>query len=73
MDLKYVLKHFWSICLSVKTFHDLSYSHRDIKPANILFNDNNEPVIIDLGDYFIWEVVELLKNLFKYYFKECIL
>ncbi|XP_022181880.1 serine/threonine-protein kinase 16 isoform X1 [Myzus persicae] len=49
MDLKYVLKHFRSICLSVKTFHDLSYSHRDIKPANILFNDNNEPVIIDLG------------------------
>jgi len=53
MDLKYVLKNFRLICLSVKTFHDLSYSHRDIKPANILFNDNNEPVIIDLGDYFI--------------------
>lgn len=51
MDLKHVLKHFQTICLGVKTFHDLSYAHRDIKPANILFNDNNEPVIIDLGDY----------------------
>lgn len=51
MDLKHVLKHFKTICLSVKTFHDLSYAHRDIKPANILFNDNNDPVIIDLGDY----------------------
>ncbi|VVC33716.1 Hypothetical protein CINCED_3A004379 [Cinara cedri] len=49
MDLKDVLKHFQRICLSIKTLHDLSYAHRDIKPANILFNDNNEPVIIDLG------------------------
>jgi len=49
MDLKRVLKHFQTICLSVKTFHNLSYAHRDIKPGNILFNNNNEPVIIDLG------------------------
>lgn len=49
MSLKHVLKHFQTICFGVKTFHNLSYAHRDIKPANILFNDNNEPVIIDLG------------------------
>lgn len=53
MNLKHILKHFQTICLGVKTFHNLSYAHRDIKPANILFNDNNEPVIIDLGDYYI--------------------
>lgn len=53
MSLKHVLKHFQTICLGVKTLHNLSYAHRDIKPANILFNDNNEPVIIDLGDYYI--------------------
>lgn len=53
MDLKQILKHFLRICLSIKIFHDLSYAHRDIKPANILFNDNYEPVIIDLGDYYI--------------------
>lgn len=53
MNLQHVIKHFNSICSSVKTFHDMAYAHRDIKPANILFNDNNEPVIIDLGDYFI--------------------
>lgn len=64
MDLKHVLKHFQSICLSIKTFHDLSYAHRDIKPANILFNNNDEPVIIDLGDYCILQVVLL----FAYYF-----
>lgn len=50
MNFKHILKHFQTICLSVKTFHNLSYAHRDIKPANILFNNNNEPVIIDLGD-----------------------
>jgi len=53
MELKHALKHFQMICLSVKIFHDISYAHRDLKPANILFNDNNEPVIIDLGDYYI--------------------
>lgn len=53
LDLKDVLKHFQRICSSIKIFHNLSYAHRDIKPANVLFNDENEPVIIDLGDYHI--------------------
>jgi len=53
MDLKHLLKHFQTICLSVKMIHNLSYAHRDIKPGNILFNNYNEPVIIDLGDYYI--------------------
>ncbi|XP_050424096.1 serine/threonine-protein kinase 16 isoform X2 [Adelges cooleyi] len=48
-NLKQIVQYFRNICLGIKVFHDMSYAHRDIKPANILFNNNNEPIIIDLG------------------------
>lgn len=50
-----IMKIFIQICEGVKVFHDAQpepLAHRDLKTANILLNDDNTPVIMDLGEHF---------------------
>ena len=37
------------ICNGVQAAHDLGIVHRDLKPQNILFNNEDEPKVIDFG------------------------
>ena len=42
-------KYLLAICRSVSELHKRGVVHRDLKPGNILFRENGEPVIVDLG------------------------
>ncbi|XP_075465702.1 serine/threonine-protein kinase 16 isoform X1 [Ascaphus truei] len=37
------------ICLGLKTIHDQGYAHRDLKPTNVLLEDDDRPLLMDLG------------------------
>ncbi|OHT10496.1 hypothetical protein TRFO_20159 [Tritrichomonas foetus] len=40
---------FYGLCRGMAHLHSLNIIHRDIKPANIFLDDNNYPLIADLG------------------------
>lgn len=42
-------KYLLAICRSVAELHRRGIVHRDLKPGNVLFRENGEPVIVDLG------------------------
>ena len=42
-------KYLLAICGGVAELHKRGIVHRDLKPGNILFRENGEPVIVDLG------------------------
>ncbi|XP_053328058.1 serine/threonine-protein kinase 16 [Spea bombifrons] len=37
------------ICLGLKEMHDRGYAHRDLKPTNVLLEDDDRPLLMDLG------------------------
>ncbi|XP_075037098.1 serine/threonine-protein kinase 16 [Mixophyes fleayi] len=37
------------ICLGLKAVHDQGYAHRDLKPTNVLLEENDRPLLMDLG------------------------
>ncbi|XP_053554168.1 serine/threonine-protein kinase 16 isoform X2 [Bombina bombina] len=37
------------ICLGLKAIHDQGYAHRDLKPTNVLLEDDDRPILMDLG------------------------
>ena len=42
-------KYLLAICRSVAELHRRGIVHRDLKPGNVLFRENGEPGIVDLG------------------------
>lgn len=49
MPEKDILQIFRGICAGLKAMHDRGYAHRDIKPTNVLLDENDKPVLMDLG------------------------
>ncbi|XP_061608973.1 serine/threonine-protein kinase 16 isoform X2 [Phyllopteryx taeniolatus] len=49
MPEKQILKIFRGICSGLKAIHDKGYAHRDLKPTNVLLNEDDSPVLMDLG------------------------
>ncbi|XP_072274152.1 serine/threonine-protein kinase 16 [Pyxicephalus adspersus] len=37
------------ICRGLKAIHDQGYAHRDLKPTNVLLEDDDRPLLMDLG------------------------
>ena len=44
-----ILRIFYALIKAIKILHDLSIAHRDISSRNIMFNQNDEPKLIDFG------------------------
>ncbi|XP_053333203.1 serine/threonine-protein kinase 16 [Clarias gariepinus] len=44
-----ILHIFRGICEGLKAIHDKGYAHRDLKPTNVLLEENDKPVLMDLG------------------------
>uniref|UniRef100_UPI00398EB696 serine/threonine-protein kinase 16 n=1 Tax=Pristiophorus japonicus TaxID=55135 RepID=UPI00398EB696 len=44
-----ILNVFHGLCSGLKAIHDKGYAHRDLKPTNVLLDDNQQPVLMDLG------------------------
>ncbi|XP_069052729.1 serine/threonine-protein kinase 16 [Lepisosteus oculatus] len=44
-----ILHIFRGICAGLKAIHDKGYAHRDLKPTNVLLEDDDRPVLMDLG------------------------
>ncbi|XP_027012377.1 serine/threonine-protein kinase 16 [Tachysurus fulvidraco] len=44
-----ILHIFHGICEGLKAIHDKGYAHRDLKPTNVLLEENDKPVLMDLG------------------------
>ncbi|XP_072117084.1 serine/threonine-protein kinase 16 isoform X1 [Mobula birostris] len=44
-----ILSIFLGLCKGLKAIHDKGYAHRDMKPTNVLLDDNQQPVLMDLG------------------------
>nr|XP_023661643.1 serine/threonine-protein kinase 16 [Paramormyrops kingsleyae] len=44
-----ILHIFQGMCAGLKTLHDKGYAHRDIKPTNILLDEDETPILMDLG------------------------
>ncbi|XP_072325382.1 serine/threonine-protein kinase 16 isoform X2 [Scyliorhinus torazame] len=49
MSEERILKMFHGLCGGLKAIHDKGYAHRDLKPTNVLLDDNDQPVLMDLG------------------------
>ncbi|NWW27590.1 STK16 kinase, partial [Falcunculus frontatus] len=37
------------ICLGLQAIHSKGYAHRDLKPTNVLLDEDDQPVLMDLG------------------------
>ncbi|XP_020647701.3 serine/threonine-protein kinase 16 isoform X1 [Pogona vitticeps] len=37
------------ICRGLQTIHKKGYAHRDLKPTNVLLDDDDQPLLMDLG------------------------
>ncbi|KAL6481063.1 hypothetical protein MHYP_G00091430 [Metynnis hypsauchen] len=37
------------VCEGLKAIHDQGYAHRDLKPTNVLLEENDRPMLMDLG------------------------
>nr|XP_020464025.1 serine/threonine-protein kinase 16 [Monopterus albus] len=46
---KQILHILHGICSGVKAIHDKGYAHRDLKPTNVLLDEDDRPVLMDLG------------------------
>ncbi|KAG8432234.1 hypothetical protein GDO86_016754 [Hymenochirus boettgeri] len=44
-----VVRILHGICLGLKAIHDRGFAHRDLKPTNVLLEDNDRPLLMDLG------------------------
>lgn len=44
-----ILKVLSGICSGLKALHDRGYAHRDLKPTNVLLDDQDRPLLMDLG------------------------
>ncbi|XP_023661643.2 serine/threonine-protein kinase 16 [Paramormyrops kingsleyae] len=44
-----ILHIFQGMCAGLKALHDKGYAHRDIKPTNILLDEDETPILMDLG------------------------
>lgn len=44
-----VLNILHGICSGLKAMHDRGYSHRDLKPTNVLLEEDDRPLLMDLG------------------------
>ncbi|XP_029460847.1 serine/threonine-protein kinase 16 isoform X1 [Rhinatrema bivittatum] len=49
MSEERILHIFHGICLGLHAIHSKGYAHRDLKPTNVLLDDNDSPLLMDLG------------------------
>ncbi|KAM8934212.1 serine/threonine-protein kinase 16 isoform 2-T2 [Pelodytes ibericus] len=49
MSEERILHILHGICLGLKAMHDRGYAHRDLKPTNVLLEDDDRPLLMDLG------------------------
>ncbi|KAJ6665537.1 hypothetical protein lerEdw1_003379 [Lerista edwardsae] len=44
-----ILVIFHGICRGLQAIHNKGYAHRDLKPTNVLLDDEDQPLLMDLG------------------------
>ncbi|XP_039612467.1 serine/threonine-protein kinase 16 [Polypterus senegalus] len=44
-----ILHIFEGICAGLQAIHEKNYAHRDLKPTNVLLDEDDKPVLMDLG------------------------
>ncbi|KAI4830338.1 hypothetical protein KUCAC02_001974 [Chaenocephalus aceratus] len=49
MSEKQILQIFRGICSGLKAMHEKGYAHRDLKPTNVLLDEDDRPLLMDLG------------------------
>ncbi|KAM4626339.1 serine/threonine-protein kinase 16 [Discoglossus pictus] len=49
MSEERILHILHGICLGLKAIHEQGYAHRDLKPTNVLLEDDDRPLLMDLG------------------------
>lgn len=49
MPERQILHIFHGICTGLKVIHEKGYAHRDLKPTNVLLDDDDRPILMDLG------------------------
>ncbi|TNN74499.1 Serine/threonine-protein kinase 16 [Liparis tanakae] len=49
MPEKQVLRILRGICSGLKALHEKGYAHRDLKPTNVLLDEDDRPLLMDLG------------------------
>uniref|UniRef100_A0A671WZB2 non-specific serine/threonine protein kinase n=1 Tax=Sparus aurata TaxID=8175 RepID=A0A671WZB2_SPAAU len=49
MPEKQILQILRGICSGLKNMHEKGFAHRDLKPTNVLLDEDDRPVLMDLG------------------------
>ncbi|XP_068435806.1 serine/threonine-protein kinase 16 isoform X2 [Clinocottus analis] len=49
MPEKQILQILRGICSGLKAIHEKGYAHRDLKPTNVLLDEDDRPLLMDLG------------------------
>ncbi|CAK6970775.1 serine/threonine-protein kinase 16 [Scomber scombrus] len=49
MPEKQILQILRGICSGLKAIHEKGYAHRDLKPTNVLLDEDDKPLLMDLG------------------------